>query len=214
MQTNDAIALWKELGITRGNMEFSCGGDSMSDYNFEFFNGDNDTIDSSELNDYFDTEVFNRVEFYVNSDGHYIGEVGNVEIILNDDEDDFEYNKDAQSEFNETFTDTFTFKLTKEQYDFIKDKVENLNGESSWTKNINYKEDCIVTDTEEEMVNKLLQEIGDTAEDCEIENSEGEPQDETTWTSGDELILTNEDGVFSITIEVSRSYYVYVPSED
>ena len=27
MQTNEAIALWKELGITSATMEFSCGGD-------------------------------------------------------------------------------------------------------------------------------------------------------------------------------------------
>ena len=78
MQTNEAIALWKELGITTANMEFSCGGDSMNDYHFSFYNSENKEVQSGELESFFDDEVFRGVDFYVNSDGHYIGEFGKI----------------------------------------------------------------------------------------------------------------------------------------
>ena len=90
MQTNEAIALWKELGITSATMEFSCGGDSMNDYHFNFYNSENKQVENGELDSFFDDEVFREVEFYVNSDGHYIGEFGSVEITLDEDDEEKE----------------------------------------------------------------------------------------------------------------------------
>ena len=58
MQTNEAIALWKELGITTADMEFSCGGDSMNDYHFTFYNSENKEVQSGELESFFDDDVF------------------------------------------------------------------------------------------------------------------------------------------------------------
>ena len=101
METNEAIALWKELGITSATMEFSCGGDSMNDYHFTFYNvnSENKEVESSELDSFFDDEVFRNVEFYVNSDGHYIGESGTVEIELDeDDEVTLDPNKKTQTQ--------------------------------------------------------------------------------------------------------------------
>ena len=87
MEKQEAIKLWKELKIESGTMEFSCGGDSMNDYSFTFYGGGKE-IESSELKDYFDDAVYKHVEFYVNSDGHYQGEAGTVEITLDNDDDD------------------------------------------------------------------------------------------------------------------------------
>ena len=107
----DAVQEWKRLGITSCTMQFSCGGDSMNDYSFEFCKDGVGKVESEELKDFFDNEVFKKVEFYENSDGHYIGEAGSVEIELNgtgeeDDEHFFSYSKTSQSEWNESFTET------------------------------------------------------------------------------------------------------------
>lgn len=73
MKTIPEIKLWKELGITSCTMEFSCGGDSMNDYNFTFYKTNNKKgknqpaviqIECQELTDYFDNQVFREVEFY------------------------------------------------------------------------------------------------------------------------------------------------------
>lgn len=215
MKNNEAIALWNELGITRANMEFSCGGDSMNDYSFQFFDKDDNEVNGGELESFFDNEVFNRVDFYEASDGHYIGESGNVEITMGDE--DFEYYKNAESEWSETFSDTFDFKLTKEEYDFIKEKVSNLNGGDSWggENNVNYKIDCIVTDEEEALITNLMERITDYCNDFEIEGAQGEYEDgSTTWETEGEIELKEIDGEYYIKIDVSARYYVYTPSED
>ena len=90
------VALWKEKGITECSMEFDCGGDQMNDYTFTFYTKEGQ-VECEELDSYFDGEVYNNVEFYVNSDGHYMGENGYVYIRLDDDEESFTYTKDAQS---------------------------------------------------------------------------------------------------------------------
>lgn len=215
MKNNEAIALWNELGITRANMEFSCGGDSMNDYSFQFFDKDDNEVNGGELESFFDNEVFNRVSFYEASDGHYIGESGNVEITMGDE--DFEYYKNAESEWSETFTDSFDFKLTKEEYDFINEKVSNLNGGDSWggSSNVNYKIDCIVTDEEEVLITNLMERITDYCDDFEIEGAQGEYEDDSTrWETEGEVELKEIDGEYYIKIDVSANYYVYTTSED
>ena len=54
----------------------------------KFFNDKNEEVDCPELEDYSDGEIYNQVEFYVNSDGHYQGESGVVRIELNGEEDE------------------------------------------------------------------------------------------------------------------------------
>ena len=97
------IKLWKELGVTHIDFEFCCGGDSMNDTTLNIHKGD-EIIENNELETFFDNEVYKRVEFYVNSDGHYQGESGNVLIELNDEGDDFNFMKSAQSEWCERKT--------------------------------------------------------------------------------------------------------------
>lgn len=178
METNEAIALWKELGITSANMEFSCGGDNMNDYVFRFHtdNSENKEVESSELNSFFDDEVFRRVEFYENSDGHYIGEFGNVQIVLEKDDEYFSYYKSAQSEFLESFTDEVVVELTEKEVDFVRTKVLNLVG-SQDNGSINYKGDCILNDDEEQISDTLLVKVYDKVENHEFENGNGEQQD-------------------------------------
>ncbi len=210
----EMIDKWKELNIKSCSMEFSCGGDSMNDYSFTFYTNDNKQVDGEELEDYFDSEVFNRIEFYECSDGHYIGESGVVEITLEGEGEDegFEYYKDATSEWSERYFGQMNVPLTDTELSFIKEKVLNMNGGDWGEPNINYKVDCIVTDEEEKMMNDLIQKICDESEDFEIEDATGEPEEGFRWTTNEDENEIEFEGN-SLKVQVERNYMTTTPSE-
>ena len=209
MQTNEAIALWKELGITTANMEFSCGGDSMNDYHFSFYNSENKEVENGELESFFDDEVFRRVDFYVNSDGHYIGEFGNVTIEISEDEEepDFVYYKSSQSEWSESYTEHIKIELTEKEIEFLNNKVLNLVGNQDGNA-INYKGDCILSDEEEIISQTLLEKVTSEAENYEFEVS-GEPEDWYSFTTSDE---DESGGIFfddnKLIVQVNRNFTI------
>ncbi len=210
----EMIDKWKELNIKSCSMEFSCGGDSMNDYSFTFYTNDNKQVDGEELEDYFDSEVFNRIEFYECSDGHYIGESGVVEITLEGEGEDegFEYYKDATSEWSERYFGQMNVPLTDTELSFIKEKVLNMNGGDWGEPNINYKVDCIVTDEEEKMMNDLIQKICDESEDFEIEDATGEPEEGFRWTTNEDENEIEFEGN-SLKVQVERNNMTTTPSE-
>ena len=210
----EMIDKWKELNIKSCSMEFSCGGDSMNDYTFTFYTNDNKEVDGEELTDYFETEVFNEVEFYEVSDGHYIGESGVVEITLEEDsqEPHFSYYKDASSEWSERFFGQMNVPLTDTELSFIKEKVLNMNGGDWGEPNINYKVDCIVTDEEEKMMNDLIQKICDESEDFDIDDATGEPEEGYRWTTNEDENEIEFEGN-SLKVQVERNYMTTTPSE-
>ena len=190
----EAVSEWKKLGIESANMEFSCGGDSMNDYSFVFYTKnttpggtENIEVESEELVLFFDRQIFDDVEFYVNSDGHYIGESGNVIINLNDEEDGFVYDKQAESEWSESYEETINIKLSKEEIEFVKNKVLNINGGTDGDATFNYKVDCIITDEEEEIIEVLGKRLETDCEEYEFEEVEGEQEDWFTWSTNQEV---------------------------
>jgi hypothetical protein len=215
MQTNEAIALWKELGITTANMEFSCGGDSMNDYHFSFYNSENKEVQSGELESFFDDDVFKRVEFYVNSDGHYIGESGNVSIELSEDEEnpDFVYYKNAQSEWSESFTDEVAVELTEKEVEFVRSKVLNLVGSQDGDA-INYKGDCILNNEEEQISDTISQKISDVVMNHEFENAVGEVEEWFQYNTDevDSDVLPKIVGN-TLFVSLTRQFLVYTDSE-
>lgn len=185
--TKDAIVEWKAKGIDRCDMEFSCGGDSMNDYTFTFFDKENKEVESEMLDAYFDEEVYKNVEFYVNSDGHYQGESGNVEITFEEDSDNedggiFSYAKSSESEWNESFNEVGYCELTEAEAEFVKAKIHSIVGGNDGEAT-NYKGDCILTDDEEELLESVVRKIEDFATMYEFENSEGEENDWFTYTT-------------------------------
>jgi hypothetical protein len=215
MQTNEAIALWKELGITTADMEFSCGGDSMNDYHFTFYNSENKEVQSGELESFFDDDVFKRVEFYVNSDGHYIGESGNVSIELSEDEEnpDFVYYKNAQAEWSESFTDEVAVELTEKEVEFVRSKVLNLVGSQDGDA-INYKGDCILNNEEEQISDTISQKISDVVMNHEFENAEGEVEEWFQYNTDevDSDVLPKIVGN-TLFVSLTRQFLVYTDSE-
>jgi hypothetical protein len=209
----EIVKIWKENNISRINFNFSCGGDSMNDTDIEIFDKEGELVEIQELVNYFDDEVYKKVEFYVNSDGHYMGESGCVEITLCEDDEEpyFNYSKDAQSEWNEHFTGQAIVTLTDEETAFVSEFVDNINGGGDGF-TINYKKDFIVTDRQEKLVAELEIKIDKVAYDFEPEDAQGEASDWITYTTnedGEELTLEGNE----LTLSVSREYYVYSDSE-
>ena len=210
MQTNDAIKLWKELNIDRCTMEFSCGGDSMNDTEFTLYDKDDNVVECEELADYFDNEVYNKVDFYEVSDGHYMGEFGQVEITLEEDDDEpyFSYDKQAQAEWEETFSDTMYVELSEKESEVLS-KVSNINSSfMDRENNINYKDDCVITEEESNTLNELVERIYDMSDLFEIEGKGEEQEESRRFESNIEI----EEG--KLLVEVSASFYYTEESYD
>jgi hypothetical protein len=207
----EIIKLWKELGVEQVKFEFSCGGDSMNDTSITIEGKDGSEIDNVELRDYFDDAVYKRVEFYEASDGHYQGEFGNVYITLSDDEEDFDYNKSSQSEWSERVDSEVPVELTDEQMKFIKSKVLNINGDCD-SLNVNYKNDCILSDKEEELVDDLENTLLDILRDYSPDTDEGEVGEWFTFTTNEE----GEDIKFignSVVVQISNEVTIFRDDE-
>ena len=179
-----AIQIWKELGIEKCIMEFSCGGDSMNDYNFKFFDNKDKEVENQELYNYFEDEVFNKVTFYEASDGHYQGEFGKVIIGLDeeDEEPHFIYDKQAESQWSENYTDVLPVKLTKKEAEFIRKNVLGIGGSFDEDTNFVYKKDLFLTDEDEKIIDSIGKKVYDVAANFEPD-AEGDPEDWFSYTT-------------------------------
>jgi hypothetical protein len=203
--------LWKQIGVGEVRIPFSCGGDSMNELEVELYDKDDNRItepvkEVNELISYFESSVYREVEFYEVSDGHYMGESGSVIITMDDETGEFEYYKDAEEEWEETFSGTIAYQLSEKQIEVI-EKVASING-GDGERNINYKQDCIITDEEEQILNDMLESIHDNAESFEVDDAYGEFQDESTRWESDMEIKDNE-----LLVEVSQRFYVFKSSQ-
>lgn len=210
------IKLWQDNNVEKCVMNFSCGGDSMNDTEFNLYDKDDNVIQCQELIDYFDNQVYNEVEFYEASDGHYQGEYGTVTITLEDDGDGelyFSYDKQSNSEWSEQFTENVDVELTDEEVEFVKTKVLNIVGGDDGGV-INYKEDCILTDEEEKVGEEMLERLSTIADEHEFENKEGEPEGWWNFRTGesDENNSIRLSGN-TLTLSVSRTFLVIKEEE-
>lgn len=210
------IQLWKELEITHIDFEFTCGGDSMNDTTLVIHTKD-ETIENETISTYFDHEVYNRVEFYVNSDGHYMGENGNVLIQLNDEGDEFWYSKSAQSEWCERMTSDVEVELTDEEVAFVKEFVRNINGGESEQANLNYKKDFIINDKRKELIDSIGSKVDDACGGFtpDIEG-DGELSDWYSFTTNEDDVTDNEITFRGnkMVVTLSNEYYVFTDSDD
>lgn len=199
------IKLWKENDIEYINFEFQCGGDSMNDTTLTIYNTKGKEVENSELETYFDDEVYREVNFYEASDGHYMGESGNVHIALNEDESGFEYSKESESEWCEHEDFTEEINLTDEEVEFIDKYVSDINGDiQEDTYNINYKVDFVQTDELVEVEEKLLKKVQDF-----FENYEPNLDNMSDWHTCQVFDHTLDKTKNTITIEMSFEHYVY-----
>ena len=200
---------WKEAGIGYAKFIFSCGGDSMNDYHFEYFTEDYDEIPSFEHETELEDMVFKRVDFYVNSDGHYMGEDGTVTIELNEEEDDFNFSKEAESEYCERITSEVTIVLTDEEVDYVNKYVADIIGGEDQNHDVNYKINFIKTHELDEIEKSIFEKIEDVTGSFSPD-VDGEVTDFYSFS------LTNEgsedikiDGN-ELTCYVDNEYYTYI----
>jgi hypothetical protein len=181
------IELWKENNIAEAVFTFTCGGDNMGDTEWAFKNSEGEDISvNKDIEDYFDTEVYKAVNFYVDSDGHYNGEAGTVKVELTDDDDEpcFTYDKYAESEYRESYVEVVEVTLTSDEACFIRKYVANMNGGDDATFTLNYKVDFLLTDEDEQIMLGLNESIDKFVCDFEPEGEyEGELNDWHEYTT-------------------------------
>lgn len=172
MNKEEVIKLWKELGVVQVIFEFSCGGDSMNDTSIHIYNSFG-IIENKEIYEYFDTEIYNAVDFYVDSDGVYLGEYGEVTITLIEEEGEsyFQYDKASTEEYNVFVTHSFPFNLKEEYKAFIKKYVNNIRIEGDTSVVFDFKIDFIITESIQNLIdslrNDLMEEIVSNIESLE-----------------------------------------------
>tara|TARA_B100000963_G_scaffold360444_1_gene391350 strand:- start:7845 stop:8549 length:705 start_codon:yes stop_codon:yes gene_type:complete len=207
LEKEEAIKIWKDLNLKEADFDFYCGGDSMGDTDIKFTNKDNKDCEVAynELFTYIEDLVYDRVEFYEASDGHYMGEAGHVYVELNENGDDFECSKTSESEWNETFSSILEIPLTDDEREFVEKNVSSIVGGFDDSPMINYSRDLIITDKTEKIIEGLLQKVDEETQefvpDFEGEFGDAELQEWYTYDSSDNNDIINEKGELSIRLD-------------
>jgi len=216
----EMIKLWQDNNVEKCVMNFSCGGDSMNDTEFNLYDKNDEVVNCEELKNFFEEEVYSEVDFYEASDGHYQGEYGTVTITLEDDGDGelyFSYNKEAMSEWSEQFTQYTDVVLSDVEAEFVRTKVLSILGGDGETPIVNYKEDCILTDEEENIGERLGELFDTTAQEYEFVDIDvdGSEYNWYSFTTSDE---NNNDEITMIgntlKLSVNKTFTVFKPVED
>lgn len=221
-EQTELITLWKKHNIDHVEFDFYCGGDSMGDTTLRIYDKKgqslNDKIDferenGSSWGEYkeriltlIEDKIYADVEFYVNSDGHYQGESGMVEMTFNEEESMFDCSKSSESEWSERETNNILVDLTKEEFEFINKYVESIvGGEGDFT-TYNYKKDFIIDDKRQKLIDDLTQKIDDITTEFEPDDINGELQDWFTYEGGVDNELFEDD---KLVIEINNEITVF-----
>lgn len=200
MENKEIINIWKELKVSKIIFEFSCGGDNMNNTNFYIYNENNELIENETLVNYFDDEIYRNITFYEISDGHYIGEFGEVIITL-DDNDKFNYFKNSTEEFEEIHNDNINIKLNKNDVKILKEFINGFSGtETNFI--IDYKKDFIMNDEIEKSIDGIQKEI-----EKEINNFLSQNSDEYNWAQFSCTTNNLKRNILPIDITFSETIY-------
>jgi hypothetical protein len=210
MTEKEVIQLWIENGVDQIDYEFDCGGDSMGETTLNILDKEGNSIDCKEIEDYFENKIYDNVEFYVNSDGHYMGERGNVYVYLEENEGEpyFNYSKCSIEEYNERESFDVMIELSEEEIEYVDLYVNNIN--TAWGDNINfnYKTDFIKTDRHEELEKSIDEKLTKFYNDYEPELlGEDSGSDMSFNTNEDENVITIEGNTLKVTLFYES--YVY-----
>jgi hypothetical protein len=198
---NEIIRIWKECGVHEAEFHFDCGGDSMNETSWVFLDSKGETIDSSSLSvveSQLESDVYDNIQFYEASDGHYLGESGTVNVTLNDEGDGFDMYKSSIEQWSETISVDQEIDISEELGRLLHKKIDSIVSVDGWgirsgfgETERNYKEDCIITDREEELISEF--------ESILIRMAKADPNVCTlsiardTFGDGDDIDYANED---------------------
>jgi DNA repair exonuclease SbcCD nuclease subunit len=217
----EMLEIWKNERIGRIVLQFSCGGDSMNDMTWEIYDADDNLKDQKSspnlirLVQYMENDVFQRVNFYDISDGHYMGEMGTVTITA--EEDYFSYEKDAMMQFEEMFSDNVNIKLDNDEIQFLKDNVERIMWDNDNTEETIYSRDMILNENDMSLMTNVRSKIMEVINNHTIKIPEGDNEyaEYAEYCEYESVIAENlntESGVLQITFR--ERYHVDRPSED
>jgi hypothetical protein len=205
------IQLWKENGVANIDYEFDCGGDSMNETTLNILDKKGELIECKEIEDYFENKIYDNVEFYVNSDGHYMGERGNVYVYLEEEDEEepyFTYSKTSMEEYNEREDFDVMIELSNEEIEYISLYVNNINTGWGDDMNFNYGTDFIKTDRHEELEMSIGEKLTKFYDDYEPEvQGELSGSDMSLNTNEDENVITIEGNKLKVTLFYES--YVY-----
>jgi len=209
------IQLWKEKEVASINFEFDCGGDNMGETTLNILDSKGMAIECKEIEDYFDTKIYDNVEFYVNSDGHYMGERGSVNVYLEEEDEEepyFSYSKSSMEEYNEREQFDEMIELSEEEINYISLYVNNINVGWGNDMNFNYGTDFIKTDRHEELEKSIDEKLTKFYDDYEPELlGENSETDMSLNTNEDENVITIEGNKLKVTLYYES--YVYKEGE-
>ena len=198
--TNDEVSQIKEL-FTSGKVDkivwnYQAGGDSINDYSNHFYLNDEEvTIEGIDVSDY----VLDIIDIADTSDGHYLGEFGNVIITLEDDE--LQVVKDYQTEWNVSEDEVMYISVSEKQIEILK-KIKSftlLVYEHS-LEDIDFTEDLYITDEMRTAIDNIIENAIDKADDFLNSLPTNDIDDYKTITMEDGL----EDDNFRFTLHYSK----------
>jgi hypothetical protein len=204
------IQLWKENGVANIDYEFDCGGDNMGETTLNILDKEGELIECKEIEDYFENKIYDNVEFYVNSDGHYMGERGNVYVYLEENEGEpyFDYSKSSMEEYNEREDFDVMIELSDEEIEYVGLYVNNINTGWGDDMNFNYKTDFIKTDRHEEIEKSIDEKLTQFYDDYKPELlGEDSETDMSLNTNENENVITIEGNKLKVTLYYQS--YVY-----
>jgi hypothetical protein len=210
LKEKEIIQLWKEKGVANIDYEFDCGGDDMGDTTLNILDKKGELIECEKIEDYFENKIYDVVDFYVNSDGHYMGERGSVYITLEEDEEEpyFSYSKTSMEEYNEHEQFDEMIELSDEEIEYISSYVNNINIGWGGDINFNYVTDFIQTDRHEELEKSIDEKLTKFYNDYEPELlGEDSETDMSFNTNEDENVITIEGNKLKVTLYYDS--YVY-----
>jgi hypothetical protein len=182
----------------------------MGETTLNILDKEGELIECKEIEDYFENKIYDNVEFYVNSDGHYMGERGNVYVYLEENEGEpyFDYSKSSTEEYNEREDFDVMIELSDEEIEYVDLYVNNINTGWGSDMNFNYKTDFIKTDRHEELEKSIDEKLTKFYDDYEPElEGENSETDMSLNTNEDENVITIEGNKLKVTLYYES--YVY-----
>lgn len=198
--TDDEVSQIKEL-FTSGKVDkivwnYQAGGDSINDYSSNFYLKEEEvTIEDIDVSDY----VLDKVDIADASDGHYLGEFGNVIITLEDDE--LQVVKDYQTEWSVSEDEIMYVSVSEKQIEVLK-KIKSftiLVYEHS-LEDIDFTEDLYITDEMRTAIDNIVENAIDKADDFLNSLPTNDIDDYKTITMEDGL----EDDNLRFTLHYSK----------
>jgi hypothetical protein len=226
------MAIWDkhpDLSIT---FDFACGGDSMYDTDVILDNPEDLPKEiKTEIASLVDDIIYERVEFYVNSDGHYNGEAGTVEVEYDKEEQELSWLKSAESEYSETVKSSHKINLlthgfSKEQIAYLKKNVSGVLC-NDWSDDLIYRRDLVLFKEDSRLIERfteVLKEIRDNGDYYDELSKTGnkewgnfEPMDEVSVCTNEGYEVSQEHELEiegeTLTFYYQMRGYVFVPSD-